>query len=148
MNKPNRLFPHLDALFLLTILFTGDLRGAESPEIVSKIPGDQREFKILKSESSNDQREATVTFVSSFGIFAFNLALDGRRLSKLTLVIQGQSFCEGLTFRGKEGGEIDLRTAKSVKIAKVGPNIVIEFSAVVLNALSPGGQVQFVNQYR
>jgi hypothetical protein len=135
-------------IFLQTVLFANFSGGAELPEIVSKIPGDRREFKIAKTEFSNDQREARVTFASTTGIFAFDLELGAHKLSRLTLVIQDQSFCEGLTFRGKDGGETDLRTAKGVKVATVGRNIVIELSAAALETLRPGGRVQFVNQYR
>ena len=147
-HERNETFRNAGLILLLTLFLAASAGGAGSPEIVSRIPGDRREFKIIKTESSNGQRECTVTFASSFGIFAFNLDLGTRKLSKLTLVIQEQSFCEGLTFRGKEGGEMDLRTTKGVTIAKVGRNIVIELSRVALDALGPGGQVQFVNQYR
>lgn len=148
MKKLNTMLRSVVMGFLLTFLVTGSVCGADETEIVSKISGDKREFKIIKTEFSQNQSECTVTFASSVGIFAFNLDQSARNLSKLTLVIQDQLFCEGLTFRGKDHRETDLRTSKGVKITKAGRNIVIELSSEALNALKPGGQVQFVNQYR
>lgn len=148
MGKLNDLIRSAGRIFLLAILVAESVGGAELPDIVSRIPDDRREIKIIKTEFSKDQSEATVTFTSASGIFAFNLELGALKIARLTLVIQEQSFCEGLTFRGKKGGETDLRTTAGVKIAKVARDIVIELSGVALEALRPGGQVQFVNQYR
>lgn len=151
MRKLHGLIRCAARIFLLAVFVADSLGGAEALELVSKVPGDRRAVEIIRTEFSKDRSEATVTFASATGIFAFNLELGAARLSKLTLIVQEQSFCEGLTFRGKKrekGGETDLRTAEGVKIKKVGGNIVIELTTVAIEALRPGGQVQFVNQYR
>lgn len=131
--------------FYLTLLLTC-LFAAEPQPLVSKIPGDRREFQIVATRRDADQ--ASATFSSALGIFAFHLNLNAAKLSKLTLIIQKQVYCEGLTLQKTEGREIDLRTISGVKIQQHDGDTVIEFDATALRAMQPGGNVQYVNQYR
>lgn len=134
-------------LWVLAIVGAGCASTAPR-EIVSRIPGDLRPFQIVRTEVSKDRSEATVTFSSSFGIFAFDLDLAGLELSKLTLVVQKQQFCEGLTFQPKDGRETDLRHAEGVKVSRQGNDLFIEIGPSALARLKKGGRVQYVNQYR
>ncbi len=56
--------------------------------LVSKIPGDRRKFEIIQVDYSPHQATATITFDSSFGIFAFDLNPDGRKVKTLTLIVK------------------------------------------------------------
>lgn len=135
-------------LLLLGFLLAGVAVADDLPDLVSKIPGDRRQVQIVKVEFSNTRPEATATFSTALGIFAFDIDLRTRNLAKVTLVILEQEFCEGLTFRGKEAPELDLRTTHGARIARAGKNIVIELTGDALRAMGAGGRVQFVNQYR
>lgn len=121
---------------------------SDTAPFVSKIAADRREFEIVRTEFSPNRSAATVTLASATGIFAFNLDLAAAKLSKLTFVVQKQKFCEGLTFHGKDARETDLRSTKGVTVSQVADDIVIEFTAIALDALKPGGRVQYINQYR
>jgi hypothetical protein len=122
--------------------------SAPPKEIAAKVPGDRRPVEIVGTEFNKEQAEATVTFRSSFGIFAFNLDLAGTRLTKLTFLIQKQKYCEGLDFRSKADKALDLRRAEGVKIAPRGEDLAIEITGPALAALQEGGRVQYINQYR
>ena len=48
--------------------------------LITKIPDDRREFEIVQVDYSLRAAAATITFASSFGIFAFYLNPDGCNL--------------------------------------------------------------------
>ena len=85
---------------------------AQGP-LVSKIPDDRREFEIVKVEYSPRQAAAAIRFSSSFGIFAFDLNPDGRKLKRLTFIVDNQRYCEGLTFQDRSGHTTDLLSSKA-----------------------------------
>ena len=124
------------------------LAAADGPEIISKIPGYQREFKIVAKKFSADGREAAFTILEPGGIFAFRLDLANTKLSKLTFMVQKQKHCEGLTFQPDGQKEIDLKHAAGVKISQAGEDLVIEFAPAALEKMKPAGRFQFINQYR
>jgi hypothetical protein len=116
--------------------------------LVSKIPGDQRELEIVQVDYSPGKAAATVTFSSSFGIFACNLNPDGRKLHRLMLIVKNQRYCEELSFQDKAGHWTDLRHAEDVQVRQQGADLVIEIAPPAVNLLTDGGRVQFINQYR
>ena len=124
------------------------LAAADAPEIVSKIPGSRREFKIVAREISSDGKEARFTLLEPRGIIAFRLDLADAKLAKLTFVIEKQKRCEGLTFQPDGRKEIDLKGAEGVKISQADEDLIIEFGPAALEKLKPAGRFQFVNEYR
>ena len=66
--------------------------------LVSKISGDRREFEIVRVDYSTRQAAARITFSSALGIFAFDLDPAGRKLKTVTVIVNNQRHCEGLTF--------------------------------------------------
>jgi hypothetical protein len=116
--------------------------------VVSKIPGDGRPLSISKMELSEDKTQATVSFVSSLGIFAFAYQPGDLPLKTMTFVVENQNYCEGLTFHPKSGKEIDLRNAEGVRVAATNGTVRIEVRAPALETMKPGGRIQYVNQYR
>jgi hypothetical protein len=93
---------------------------AQGP-IVSKIPDDRREFEIVKVEYSPRRAAATITFSSSFGIFAFDLDPDGRKFKRLTLIVNNQRYCEGLTLQDRSGHTTDLLRLEGVQASTRAP---------------------------
>jgi hypothetical protein len=133
---------------LLAGLLVGCSTGGSPTIIVTKVPGDQRPVEIVSTSLSKANREGTITFRSSFGIFAFDLDLAGANLTRLTLLIQHQQYCEGLDFWPRGGQKVELRHTDGVKISKRGEDLAIEIEGPALAHLKPGGRVQYVNQYR
>lgn len=117
-------------------------------EIISEIPGYRKNYTISSKKLSADGKEATFMVLDPTGIFAFRLDLSGTKFSKLTLVVQKQKFCEGLTFQPDGQEAIDLKQLKGVKITPQGDDLNIEFQAEALDKLKPAGRFQFINQYR
>lgn len=144
--------PQLSALIFAAATIgepTGQLVGEELRKaIVSLVPGDARPLKVVATELSADGAAATVTFQSELGIFAFQLHPQAEALTKLTLVIQGQQFCEGLTFWPPAGDPVDLLQTSGVTIEKKPRDLAITISGAAIAALRPGGKIQFINQYR
>jgi hypothetical protein len=62
------------------------------PTLVSKIPGGRREFEIVQVDYSARQAAAMIRFSSTFGIFAFGLNPGGRKVRKITLIVNDQQF--------------------------------------------------------
>jgi len=116
--------------------------------VVSKIPGDARPLSISKTELSEDKTQATVSFVSSLGIFSFAYEPGELPLRKVTFVVEDQKYCEGLTFSPKSGKEIDLRTAEGVVVTATNGTVRIEVRGPALETMKGGGRIQYVNQYR
>ncbi len=116
--------------------------------LVSKIPGDRREFEIVQADYSPRQAAATIAFNSSFGIFAFDLNPDGRKLKRLNLILKNQRYCEGLSFQDRSGHTTDLLHAEGVQIGPQGSDVVIEIATPAVDLLKEGGRFQYVNQYR
>ncbi len=119
-----------------------------APALISKIPGYQRDFQIVSQTISSNGKEAVCTLLEPTGIFAFRLDLSGVKLSKLTLIVQRQKYCEGLTFQPDGGRVVELPHTKSVNISVVDGDLKIEFGPPALEILRVGGRVQFINQYR
>lgn len=117
--------------------------------VVSPVPGVSPRFKMVEAKLSADGTEATLVLQSDLGIFSFNLAIPAdARLTKLTLLIEKQKFCEGLDFCSTGGQTLELRTAEGVKIAPRGADLAIEITGKTLQEVRPGGKIQYVNQYR
>jgi hypothetical protein len=116
--------------------------------LVSKIPGDRREFEIVQVEYSAREAAATITFASVSGIVAFDLSPDGRKLKKLTLIVNNERFCEGLSFQDRDGHTTDLRHAEGVQVFPRGTNLVIMIASPAIDLLKEGGRGQYINQYR
>jgi hypothetical protein len=129
------------------ILFIGCSTVGNRP-LVTKIPGDRREFEIVQVDYSPRQAAVTATFSSAFGIFAFDLNPDGRRLKQLTLIIENQHYWEGLSFEDRSGHSTDLLHVEGVQVRQQDSNIVIQITAPAMELFKEGGRVQFVNQYR
>jgi len=117
-------------------------------DIISKIPGYRSDFKTVTKKISEDGKEAVFTLFEPTGIFAFRLDLSGTRFSKLTLIVQKQKFCEGLTFQSDGRQAIELKNIEGVRITQQGGDLSIEFGAAALEKLKPAGRFQFINQYR
>lgn len=118
------------------------------PEIISKIPGYRREVHIVSRIFSPDRKSAVITLHEPSGIFAFRLDLSGANLSRLTLIVQKQKYCEGLTFQPDAGRVIELPYAPGVKIFPAGEDMKIEFTRPALDLMKAGGRVHYINQYR
>jgi hypothetical protein len=116
--------------------------------VVSKISGDARPLSISKTELSEDKTEATVSFVSSLGIFAFAYHPGDLPLKKLTFIIENEQYCEGLSFHPKTGKEIELRHLNGVQVAVTNGAVRIEVRSPALETIKSGGRIQYVNQYR
>jgi hypothetical protein len=116
--------------------------------LVSKIPGDRREFEIVRVDYSPRQAAATITFSSALGIFAFDLDPAGRKLKMLTVIVNKQSYCEGLTVQDRNGRTVDLLRAQGVQVRQEGTDLVIEITPPAVDLLEDGGRVQYVNQFR
>jgi hypothetical protein len=116
--------------------------------LVSKIPGDRREFEIVEVDYSRHQAAARITFSSSFGIFAFDLNPEGRALKSLTITIRNQRFCEGLTFQDRTGHMTELLRTQGVQVRQQATDLAIDIVPPAVNLLKGGGRVQYVNQYR
>ena len=132
---------------LSVILLIGCSNLGQRP-LITKVPGDRREFEIVKVDYSARQGAAAITFSSSFGIFAFDLDLGGRKVNKLTFIVHNQRYCEGLNFQDRNRRATDLRRAKGVQVRRQGSDMVIEITPPALDLLKEGGRVQYVNQYR
>jgi|GEM_PF-4149395 len=115
---------------------------------VTAIPGDERPFQVKGVETSPDGTAATVKLQSERGIFAFHLELADEKLTLLTLVVETERYCEGLSFSAKDGTSLDLREAPGVSIRPRGPDLLIEIRGKALAAIKGGGKIQFINQYR
>jgi hypothetical protein len=116
--------------------------------IVSKVPGDRREFEIVQVGYAPRDAAATITFSSSFGIFAFNLDPGGRKLKTVTFIVDKQSYCEGLTFQDRVGRTTDLLRLQGVHVRQEGTDLAIEIKPPAVAVLNGGGRVQYVNRYR
>ena len=116
--------------------------------LVTKIPGDRREFEIVRVDYSPRQAAATAIFSSSFGIFAFELNPDGRKLTQLTLIVKNQRYGEGFSFQDRSGHSADLLHVEGVQVSRLDGNIVIQITTPAMELLKEGGAGQFVNQYR
>ncbi len=134
-------------LLAFSIILLTACSTAHGP-LVSKVPGDRREFEIVQVDYSPRHAAATATFSSSFGIFAFNLNTDGRKLNRLTLIVIHQQYCEGLSFQDRRRHTTDLRRAEGVQVRQRGSDIVIEIVPPAIDLLKEGGRVHYVNQYR
>jgi hypothetical protein len=133
-------------LTFLVILLIG-CAAARGP-LVSKIPGDRREFEIVQIDYSPRQAAAKVTFSSALGIFAFEMKPDGRKLDRLTLIIKKQHYCEGLSFQDRSGHTTDLLRVDGVQVRPEGSDLVIEIAPPAVDLLREAGRFQYVNQYR
>ena len=133
---------------LLLPFVTLSAAAPQDLDVISKIPGDRSDFKMVSKKISEDGKEAVFTLLEPTGIFAFRLDLSGTKFSKLTLVIQKQRFCEGLTFQLDGQQAIDLKSVDGVRIAHQEGDLSIEFGPAALEKLKPGGRFQFINQYR
>jgi hypothetical protein len=120
----------------------------QKSEIITEIPGYRKNYKITSEKISADGKEAIFTVLDPTGIFAFRLDLSGAKFSKLTLVVQKQKFCEGLTFQPDGKNTIELKQLKGVKITPQGDDLSIEFKSEALEKLKSAGRFQFINQYR
>jgi len=138
----NRAWP------LLLLLLTAHAAAPQDLDIISKIPGYRSDFKTVTKKISEDGKEAVFTLFEPTGIFAFRLDLSGTRFSKLTLIVQKQKFCEGLTFQSDGRQAIELKNIEGVRITQQGGDLSIEFGAAALEKLKPAGRFQFINQYR
>src|SRR5262245_57441958 len=117
------------ALFCSALMFNFLLAEEKpSPVRVTAAPGDQRPFKVTEIGFLPDGSEATVQFQSKLGIFAFHFELPEAKLKKLTLLIEKERFCEGLTFWNKDGKSTDLRGLAGVAIHARGADLAIEIS--------------------
>jgi len=116
--------------------------------VITRIPGDRREIEILKYDYLAVDSTATVTLASSLGIFAFDLNLNGADLRKLTLIVQNQTHCEGLTFQDRANKTTDLRHTSGVSVQKRGNDLLIEFGSPALAIFGQGGRLQYVSQFR
>ncbi len=134
-------------LMLLVVVCTAE-PVPQKTEIISEIPGYRRDFKITSKKVSADGKEAVFTLLEPTGIFAFRLDLSGTKFSKLTLIVQKQKFCEGLTFQPDGQETIELKQLKGVKITQQVDDLSIEFQPAALDKLKPAGRFQFINQYR
>lgn len=137
---------HVWLLSLIALL----LACSRIPKVpaITRIPGDRREFNLLKRDYSALDSTLTVTVASSFGIFAFDLNLNGSELRKLTLIVQKQAYCEGLTFQDRAKKTMDLLHAEGVAVSKRGDDLIIEFGPPVVAVFRQGGRLQYVNQFR
>jgi hypothetical protein len=124
--------------------------GDEEPlkGLVTAVAGDQRPFRVVKTQFSEDGSEVTVTFQSEMGIFAFNLAPLPEKLKTVRFIIQKQQYCEGFTLWPKDGKQLDLLRAAGVEVRKQDADLVIEVSGHAFASLKSGGKIQFINQYR
>jgi hypothetical protein len=136
--------PFLLAFVVMSLMACSTAQGP----LVSKIPDDRREFEIIKVEYSPRQADARISFSSSFGIFGFDLNPDGRKLKRLTFIVNNQRHCEGLTFQDRTGHTTDLLRLQGVHVFHQGTDLVIEIALPAVNLLHDGGRVQYVNQYR
>ena len=141
-------FSRLAPLLALWLAACAAAPAPPEPEIISKIPGDRREWQIVWRTISSDKKSAVFTLSSPTGIFAFRLDLTGVKLSRLTLIVQQQKYCEGLTFQPEGGQGIELPHAKGVAISPAGEDLKIEFGPSALELMRAGGRIQFINQYR
>ena len=116
--------------------------------LVTKVPRDRREFEIVYVDYSPRQAAARITFFSSFGIFAFDLNPDGRKLKRLTIVVNDQRYCEGLSFQDRTGHTTDLLRLQGVQVFHQGTDLVVEIGPPAVDLLQDGGRVQYFNQYR
>lgn len=116
--------------------------------LVSKVPGDRREVEIVQADYSPRRAAATITIAGAFGIFAFELNPAGRKLKRLTLIVNDQQYCEELSFQDRHGHTTDLRRAEGVQARRQGSAIVIEIMPPAVDLLKEGGRVQYVNQFR
>jgi hypothetical protein len=94
------------------------------------------------------QAAAVIRFSSSSGIFAFDLDPGGRKLLRLTLIVDNQQFCEELTFQDRTEHTTDLLRLQGVQIRNPTSDLVIEIAPPAVDLLKEGGRVQYVNQYR
>ncbi|MEI7927358.1 MAG: hypothetical protein WCH40_02330 [Verrucomicrobiales bacterium] len=133
---------------LLLLLVTACAATPHDLDVISKIPGYRSDFKTVSKRISEDGKEAVFTLFEPTGIFAFRLDLSGTRFSKVTLVVQKQKFCEGLTFQPDGSQAIELKSLEGVRITQQGDDLSIEFGAAALEKLKPAGRFQFINQYR
>ena len=147
-TAPLRQTGHMKSMLpILALLPLIACSTAQGP-LVSKIPDDRREFEIVKVEYSPRQAVARISFSSSFGIFAFDLNPDGRKLKRLTLSVNNQRHCERLTFQDRTGHTTDLLRLQGVQVFHQGTDLVIEIALPAVNLLHDGGRVHYVNQYR
>jgi hypothetical protein len=119
-----------------------------TPTIVVKVPGDQRPVEIIAAQFSKDQTEATITLHSKMGIFAIQLQLADVKLTKLTLLLPGERFCEGLNFWPDQGQQVELLYREGLKLIPREKELAIEITGPALAALGKGGKLQYINQYR
>lgn len=151
LSPVGRIVDSEEVKWILLALAVIALIGCASPDnrpLVTKVPGDRREFEIVQADHSPHQAAAIITFTSSFGIFAFDLNLAGRKLNRLTLIVRNQRYCEGLSFQDRAGHWTDLRQVEGVQVQRKDSNMVVEIAPPALDLMKEGGRVQFVNQYR
>lgn len=118
------------------------------PAIISKFPGYRREVQVVSQVFSPDRKSAVITLLEPSGIFACRIDLSGVKLSRLTLIVQKQKYCEGLTFQPEGGRAVELPHAPGVKISPAGEDMKIEFTPPALELMRTGGRLQYINQYR
>jgi hypothetical protein len=134
----------LPSLAVVLLIACSTARGP----LVSKVPGDRREFEVVRVDYSPHQAAATITFSSSSGIFAFDLEPGGRKLKRLTILVSNERYCEGLTFQDRHERTVDLLRLQGVQVRHEAADLVIEIVSPALHLLKEGGRVQYVNQFR
>jgi hypothetical protein len=144
LRQTGHMKSKLPILALVLLIACSTAQG----HLVSKISDDRREFEIIKVEYSPRQATARISFSSSFGIFVFDLNPDGRKLKRLTFIVNNQRHCEGLSFQDRTGHTADLLRLQGVQVFRQGTDLVIEVTPPAVNLLQDGGRVQYVNQYR
>lgn len=154
MHIPSKVPVRAAASGLLALLTSmvlpvaGRVDDAPAKITATAVPGDQRPFQVKGVETSSDGAAATVKLQSERGIFAFHLELTDQKLTSLTLVVEKERYCEGLSFSAKDGKAVDLREASGVSIHPRGPDLAIEIRGKALDTVKGGGRIQFINQYR
>lgn len=141
-------FSRLTPLLVLWLASCATAPLPPEPDIISKIPGYRREVQVVSQTFSPDRKSAVITLLEPSGIFACRIDLSGVKLSRLTLIVQKQKYCEGLTFQPEGGKVVELPFAPGVKISPAGEDMKIEITAPALDLMRTGGRLQYINQYR
>lgn len=104
--------------------------------------------QIVTQSASADGSKGEVVFDNPTGIFRCQILPLDSTLQELKFVIRKTKYWEGVSFRPGESQEIDLKSQDGVSIVAVGDDCVISIRGAALETLRPGGEFQFINQYR
>lgn len=123
--------------------------GGANPagDVLRPVPGDGRPVRVASASGSADGRRLEAVVDAPTGIFALEMAVP-RRLEQLVLRVPRARRCEGLSLERPGGALLELRDRPGVLVEARGDEVVVVFEAPALEAIAPGGRLQFVNEYR